>query len=154
MNNRNFVRYDTDDLAPVLAKVTLSWEGVSAVESSVANYSARGMNVVVSLSQGQAVPTREAPVQVRLPKHKSWLDGTCIHVESEGEGSIRLGLHFGDEGQQRYLQNLLFNSLKHSEEPQYYPSYQWEELVTKLCGSDNPELKKLGRRHLAGIRAQ
>jgi len=154
MNQRDFVRYDTVKLPPVLRKVTVTWQEGSPTAAYGANYSAHGINVVIPpLPQGALPPSEHDPVEVLLPVDENWYSGQCVHVRKEADGSICLGIHFDHPGEHDRLQKLLFNSLQRSS--QVHPSfisYEWEELVARLCDSEDPELKEIGYRHRDTIR--
>jgi hypothetical protein len=49
---------------------------------------------------------------------------------------------------------MLFNALNSAKEPHRFVSYEWEELVGKLCNSDDPKLQRLGFQHLAQMKAR
>lgn len=156
MNQRDYVRYGTEMLPSILSKVFVSWQGTPSIESYVVNYSTCGLNVVIpaiSLLHGRKIPKERDEVGVLLPVDRPWFNGKCIHVSKEADGSICLGIHFNDPDEQEFLQTLLFQSILPSNEAHYFVSYEWEELVGKLCDSDDPKLKRLGHHHLARLKA-
>ncbi|GFO67187.1 hypothetical protein GMLC_07660 [Geomonas limicola] len=153
MNNRNHVRYGSEQLPGIYRKVTLSWQG-SALEGSYAvNYSAQGITVVIPApAHPREIPVESATIRVQLPVNQRWFNGRCVHCHREADGSLSMGIHFDDPGEGEYLQTLLFNALKVPEHS--FVSYEWEELVGKLCSSDDPKLQQLGMQHLAQLRAR
>jgi len=155
MNKRSFVRYGSELLPGILSKATIAWAGTTLNESYVVNYSAHGIHIVIPpLASPFELPAENDVVKVLLPVAETWFTGNCVHVEHEGDGSICLGIHFQDAGEQNHLQTLLFNSLKAPEKTGSFVSYEWEELVGKLCASDDPNLKKIGYQHLAVLKAR
>lgn len=153
MNNRNHVRYGAEQLPGSYRKVALSWRGGPAQDSYVANYSAHGITVVIPpLAQPLEVPLEDDAVRVQLPVNRRWFGGRCVHCHLEADGSLSMGIHFDDPADQETLQTLLFSALKVPEHS--FVSYEWEELVGKLCNSDDPKLKQLGMHHLARLRAR
>jgi hypothetical protein len=152
MNNRSYVRYGSELLPAVLGRVTVTWQGTS-IASYVSDYSAQGISVIIPpLADGQQVPAIHDTLKVALPAQKNDFTGTCIHVRTEPDGSTSLGLFFTDPKEQQVLRTLLFNTLNSAKEPHRFVSYEWEELVGKLCNSDDPKLKKLGHQHLAKMK--
>jgi hypothetical protein len=156
MNQRNYVRYGSKLLPGSLSKVTISWEGTASLASYVVNYSAQGINVVIPpLVSAPETPREHETVKVLMPIDQMWFTGTCIYVKNEQDGSISLGINFNDPKEQNYLKDLLFNSLKApGGESHSFVSYEWEELVGKLCDSDDPQLKEIGNQHLAVMKAE
>lgn len=154
MNKRNFVRYNSDLLSPMLSKATLTWNGRASITSNVVNCSAQGINLrLPSLPIQSDIPAQNDEVKVLLPVHQRWFTGRCVHVERDSEGTVSLGIHFTEPSEQEILKTSLFHSLNTVSHAGSFVSYEWEELVAKLCNSDNPKLKKIGRHHLATIQA-
>lgn len=153
MNKRNFVRYGAEQLPGSLSKVTISWEGNASIGSYVVNYSPQGMGLIIpALLTPFTVPPEAGTVKVLMPVGKTRLNGQCVYARTEPDGTVSLGLHFSDPKEQEYLKNMLFSSLNVPGTPHSFVSYEWEELVDRLCDSEDPELHKIGRRHRAVIR--
>jgi hypothetical protein len=153
MNNRTYVRYGSAQLPDALGKVSVSWQDTS-ITLTVVDYSAQGISVVIPpLDDGLQIPAIDDTVKVALPAHNAGFTGTCIHLRTEPDGSTTLGLFFADPKEQQELRTLLFKALNSVTAPCRFVSYQWEELVGKLCNSDDPKLKQLGHQHLAQMKA-
>ena len=152
MNKRNFVRYGSQLLPGSLSKVTISWEENSLIGSYVVDYGPQGMSIIIPpLMNPLNIPEHNDTVRVLMPIDQMWFTGQCIHVNKESDGSVSMGIHFSDPKEQNYLKELLFNSLNVPGEPHSFVSYEWEELVGKLCDSEDPQLQKIGVHHLAVI---
>jgi hypothetical protein len=155
MNQRNTVRYSSELLPGNLSKVTISWQGNSSIGSYVVNYSAQGINLLIpQVSTPLTIPGEGDTVMVLMPIDQIWLTGTCIFASKESDGSVSVGIHFDDPKEQNYLKDLLFNSLSVPIPSQSFVKYEWEELVAKMCDSDDPQLNKIGQHHLAIIKAR
>ena len=155
MNKRNFVRYDSELLPGSLRKVVVSWESNPSIGSYVINYCAQGINVLIpSVQIPPEIPKENETIKVLMPVDQMWFTGRCIYVKNELDGSVSLGIYFPDSKEQGYLKDLLFNSLNVPSNSHSFVSYEWEELVGKLCDSDDPQLQKIGNHHLAMIKAE
>jgi len=154
MNNRDFVRYGSELLPGSLSKATISWEGSPPFESYVVNYSARGINILIpALLVPAKLPKENETLRVLLPMDQMWFTGSCIYLKKGPDGSFSLGICFDDPKEQSYLKDLLFHHLNTPSDSHHFVSYEWEELVAKLCDSDDPHLQKIGHHHRANIRA-
>jgi len=154
MNNRDFVRYGSELLPGSLSTATISWEGSPPFESYVANYSARGINVLIpGLLVPARLPKEKDTLRVLLPMDQTWFTGRCIYLKKGPDGSLSLGIYFDDPQEQSYLKDLLFHYLNTPSDSHHFVSYEWEELVAKLCDSDDPHLQKIGHQHRANIQA-
>jgi hypothetical protein len=130
----------------------VSWQNTT-ITSNVVDYSAQGISVIIPpLDDGLQIPAIDDAIKVALPAHNTDFTGTCIHLRTEPDGSTTLGLFFADPEQQQELRTLLFKALNSVTAPYRFVSYQWEELVGKLCNSDDPKLKQLGHQHLAQMK--
>lgn len=153
MNKRNFVRYGAELLPGSLSKATISWEGHASIGSYVVDYSPQGMGLIIPATLNSLdIPKPAGSVKVLMPTGQTWFTGQCIYSRRESDGSVSLGLHFSDPKEQEYLKNLLFTSLNVPGLPHTFVSYEWEELVGRLCDSEDPTLHKIGRHHRALIK--
>lgn len=153
MNNRNHVRYGSEQLTGSYRRVALSWQGKPLEGSYAVNYSAHGITVVIpAAAQRREIPAENDAVEVQLPVNQKRFGGRCVHCHREADGSLSMGIHFDDPADQECLQTLLCNALKVPEHS--FISYEWEELVGKLCNSEDPKLQQLGMHHLAQLRAR
>jgi hypothetical protein len=154
MNNRDFVRYGSELLPGSLSKATVAREGKPAFTSYVVNYGAQGINVLIPpLQIPPELPKVEETVRVLMPIDQMWFTGKCIFLKKGQDGSVSIGIHFYDPKEQHYLKDVLFNSLNAPKGSRSFVSYEWEELVTRLCESDDPHLQKLGLHHRANIQS-
>jgi hypothetical protein len=155
MNQRNTVRYSSELLPGSLGKVTISWQGNSSIGSYVVNCSTQGINLLIPpYSTPLTNPAENDTVLVLMPTDQIWLTGTCIYASDESDGSVSLGIHFHDPKDQTYLKDLLFNTLSVPSPSPSFVKYEWEELVARMCDSDDPQLNKIGQHHLAIIKAR
>jgi hypothetical protein len=154
MNNRDFVRYGSELLPGSLSKATVSWEGCPPLGSYVINYSAGGINVLIpALQIPPGLPGEKEIIRVLLPIDQIWFTGSCMYARKGADGSLSLGIHFNDPKEQSYLKDLLYHSLTSPAGSRPFVSHQWEELVARLCDSDDPHLRKIGNQHRANIEA-
>jgi hypothetical protein len=145
MQLRHAVRYDTHLLPNSLNKVTISWGMDSSSESSVANFCAHGMGVVVPLSiQQMEAPKKNDAIKVKLPFVHMWLTGMCIYAKNEIDGSTSVGIYFYVPTEQNYLNKLLSNNLHVPLQEFSFVCHEWNEFVEKLCNSEDPKLKNIG----------
>jgi hypothetical protein len=152
MNNRDFVRYGSELLPGGLSKATISVEGKPVFGSHIINYSARGINIMIPpLPLPPGLPKVNDTVRVLMPIDQTWFTGRCIYSNKEQDGSVSMGVHFCDPKEQDYLKNLLFTALNSPKSSHSFVSYEWEELVAKLCASDDPHLQDIGHHHRANI---
>jgi hypothetical protein len=155
MNKRNYVRYGSELLPGSLSKVTLAWEGNSLIGSYAVNYGPHGISIVIPpLLNSPRMPKEKETVRVLMPIDEKWFTGTCIYVKNEADGSISMGIFFCLPEEQSYLKDLLFHSLNTPRDAHSFVSYEWEEFVSKLCDSDDPKLKKIGRHHMEVMKAR
>ena len=155
MNKRDSVRYGSELLPGSLSKASISWEGSSAVGSYVVNYCAQGVNVLIPrLLVPHDIPQEKDTVKVLLPIDQRWFTGSCIYARKESDGSVSLGINFSNPEEQSYLKDLLYHSLNIPRDAHSFVSYEWEELVTKMCDSGDPQLSEIGRHHREVIRAK
>ena len=153
MNKRNFVRYGSELLPGSLSKATISWEGTAAIGSFVVDYCPQGMSLVIPpLSSPLYIPGEKETVKVLMPINQTWFTGQCVYARNEPDGSVSMGIYFSDPKEQDYLKDLLFTSLNKPRARGSFVSYEWEELVGKLCASEDPDLQKIGNHHRAIIR--
>ena len=154
MNKRNFVRYDSELLPGNLSKVTLAWGENTLIGSYVVNYCATGISILLPPTLSPAkMPKEKDTVKVLVPIDEMWFTGICIYVKQEKGGPCSMGIYFCNTEEQKYLKDLLYSSLNVPSESHRFVSYEWEELVAKLCDSDDPELKEIGRHHRAVLQS-
>jgi hypothetical protein len=145
MNKRDSVRYDSDLLPETLDKVIISWEGSPPVESNVLNCCSRGMKIIISTTSSLTnFPNKKDILKVHIPKIKMSLTGMCVSVTKEADNSISMGIYLINPSEQNVFKDYLHESLKHILPQDFFISYEWEELVDKLCLSDDPKLKHIG----------
>jgi len=155
MNKRDHVRYDAELLPGSLSKVTISWEGRPAFDSYVVNCCPQGINVLIPPMQSPTdLPKEKDSVNVLMPIDQMWFTGECVYVRSDSTGSVSMGINFNDPKEQAYLKDLLFKSLNVPSNVHAFVSYEWEEMVSKLCASEDPQLQDIGNHHLADIKAK
>ncbi|NVN91970.1 MAG: hypothetical protein HXX11_15400 [Desulfuromonadales bacterium] len=145
MNKRNRVRYTSDLLPDSFKSVYVSWDNNCPVEASALNYCACGIRVFIpSILSSINIPRTNRPIEVLLPIDKKWLSGMCISSTNQQDGSISMGIYFYNPAEQNYLQDLLYKSLKIDPQSHSVFSHKWEELLEKLCNSDDPYLRSIG----------
>jgi hypothetical protein len=68
----------------------------------------------------------------------------CVYTTKEQNSNLSMGIYFYNPSEQNYLHNILYDSL--NEQPRFnsFIPNEWEELVDKLCHSDDPKLKQIG----------
>ena len=155
MNKRNFVRYGSELIPGNLSKVTISWQGKTLLGSYVANYCTHGIGVLIPPRLNPPeIPKEKETIKVLMPIDQMWFTGICMYVNNESDGSVSLGIYFSEPKEQGYLKDLLFDSLNVPSGMSSFVSYEWEELVGKLCESDDPRLKEIGHHHLAILKAK
>jgi hypothetical protein len=155
MNKRNSVRYGSELIPGNLSKVTISWQGKTLLGSYAANYCAHGIGVLIPpMLNPPEIPKEEETVKVLMPIDPMWFTGICMYVRNESDGSVSLGIYFSEPKEQVYLKDLLFDSLNVPSDLNSFVSYEWEELVGKLCNSDDPRLKEIGHHHLAILKTK
>jgi hypothetical protein len=153
MNKRNFVRYGSELLPGSLSKVTISWEGHASIGSFVVDYGPQGLSLVIPpMLSPVEIPQEAATVKVLMPIDQTWFTGQCVYARNETDGSVSMGVHFSDPKEQTLLKDLLFTSLNAPGDAHSFVSYEWEELVGKLCESEDPQLQKIGCHHRAIIK--
>ena len=155
MNKRDFVRYGSEVLPEGLSRVTVSWGGNSQIVSYVVNYCAHGISISIpALLSPSELPNEKDTIMVLMPVDQRWFTGICIYARNESNGSVSIGIDFCYPEEQKYLKDLLFNALNAPSELHSFVSYEWEELVEKMCDSEDLQLKKVGYHHLAIIKAK
>ena len=145
MNNRDSVRYASELLPASMAKVGVSWQGNPTVEANVVNCSAHGMRVTfpASLKPFQ-MPRKNDSVMVQIPKDQMGFAGMCVSVSNESDGSVSMRIHFHNPPERHQLKKILCESLKEKHRPGTFVKHEWEEIVDKLCSSDDQHLKGIG----------
>jgi hypothetical protein len=119
--------------------------GSSSIESHVVNYSALGIRVSIPpLGFPIEFPKKNETIKVLLPTDHAWLTGMCVYSTMEPDGSVSLGIYFYNPSEQNHLYNLFINSLNVPTLTSSFISHEWEELVEKLCASEDPWLQKIG----------
>ena len=153
MNNRDEVRYDAGALPAGMGRACLAWQEHAAIGAQVVNYSAHGIRVSIAPSQYPSdIPQKKDLVRVRMPVDEQWFSGMCVFATREQDGSLSLGVYFYKPEEQNYLKSLLFNSLGTPCPENTFVSYQWEELITRLCSSEDPRLKEMGEEKRRALR--
>ena len=154
MNERNSVRYDSDQLPGKLSKISISWAGNAAIESDVNNFCAHGIRVSIpSVSVKADLPKKNDTVRVFMPFGELWFTGMCVYSSHVRDDSVSLGIYFHNPGEQNYLNNLLLGSLKYPSHFDTFVSDEWEELVARLCESEDPHLNSIGCQEMENIKA-
>ena len=155
MNKRHSVRYDSDLLPKRLDKVSVSLMGNSSIESHVVNYCALGIRISIPPAEFPIdCPKKNETIKVLLPIDSLWLTGMCVYAAKEPDGSVSMGIYFYNPSEQNRLYNLLINSLNVPTLTSSFVSREWEELVEKLCASDDPRLQKIGLYEMGIILSQ
>ena len=148
MNKRDAVRYKSDLFPESMAKVTVSWDDFSPVVANVIDYGAHGLKVTIpSLQHPVEPPKKNNTVRVKLLMDEMWFSGMCISATREPDDSVTLSVYFYNPHEQNHLKKLLCNSLTEHHRSGSFISYEWEELVDKLCNADEPHLQKIGNHH-------
>jgi hypothetical protein len=154
MNKRNSVRYGSELLPGSLSKVTLSWGEYTLIGSYVVNYCANGISIQLPATLSPAkLPKEKDTVKVLMPIDELWFTGTCIYIKKDSDTAVSMGIYFYIPEEQKYLRDLLYTSLNVPAESHSFVSYEWEELVGRLCDSEDPELKKIGCHHRDALRS-
>lgn len=150
MFDRNAVRYDARFLPESLSSVVVSWEKNSSVESSVENFCSHGIRVSMPSSQiPTAIPVKNETVQVLIPTDSSqhaWFSGMCVYTATEQDSRLSMGIYFYNPSEQNHLHKILYSSLKGQSESGPFIPHEWEELVDRLCNSEDPQLNQIGCR--------
>src|ERR1039457_402998 len=145
MNKRNTYRYSSELLPNSFNSVYISWDGNSPIESNVVNYSAQGIRVLIPSSLTSFdIPRINSTIRVLMPIEQKWFNGLCVSTTNEQDGSVTMGIYFNNHTEQNLLQNLLYKSFNNPVQAYSFVKHEWEELVDKLCGSDDPHLRKIG----------
>ena len=153
MNNRNYVRYDSEFFPVNMREVSISWEGSSPIVSNVVNYSAHGIRVSIpALLSPPDIPKKKDIVRVHMPIGQLWFTGLRIFAVNELDGSVSMGIHFYKPEEQNHLKELMYKSLNAPSPLDHFVSYEWEERVARLCNSEDPKLKKIGEEKLRSLR--
>jgi len=153
MNKRNAVRYDFELLPESLNKVVISWGGSEPVESLVINCCSHGMKVtIVSNTTETAIPNKNEILKICIPKIQQSLKGMCVYAKKEPDNTVTLGIYLINPSEQNFFEDFLHGSLKHKQQQCYFIKHEWEELVTKLCNSEDPKLSQIGCHEMDNIR--
>ena len=145
MKDRHSARYDIQSLPKDLSKATISWGVKSSAEANVANFCTHGMRIIIPLSIFPTnLPKKNDAIKIKLPIVQVWLTGMCIYVTNELDDSVYIGIYFYIPIEQNYLNKLLSKNLNIPLQECSFVCHEWEELVEKLCKSDDSKLKKLG----------
>ena len=145
MKDRNYIRYDTKLLPKSLRKVTVTWGADASVESDVVNFSTHGLRVLISpLISPINIPKKNDAIKVKLPIVQVNLTGMCIYATNELDGSVSMGIYCYVPIEQNYLNKLLSKSLNIPFQERSFVCHEWEEIVDKLCNSEDPKLKNIG----------
>ena len=148
MNYRNAVRYDAKFLPESLTKVAISWVENASVESYVENFCSHGIRVSMPASSiPAAIPEKNDPIRVLIPidsSHQLWFSGMCVYSINEQDSHVSMGIYFYNPNEQNHLHTILYDSLNEQPIAPSFISHEWEELVDKLCCSDDPKLKQRG----------
>ena len=155
MNMRNSVRYDSDLLPESMSTVTISWAENSKVESYVVNFCTHGIRVSLPSEQCPAyLPKKNDTVKVHMPIYEQWFTGMCIYATNENDQTVSMGIYFYNPSEHNLLHSLLVRSLNDPPQMSPFVSYEWEELVTRLCDSEDPDFKCIGYNELAILKEQ
>lgn len=153
MNKRNFVRYSSEQLPVSMSRATISWGENSLIAAYVVDYGPQGMSLAIpSQVSPLAIPKQQETVKVLIPTGQVWFCGQCVYAKGESDGSVSMGVYFPDPRDQKYLKDLLFTSLNVPAVTPAFVSYEWEELVEKMCDSPDPDLNKIGCHHRANLK--
>jgi hypothetical protein len=156
MRERNAARYAAGMLPNYLKKVTISWGVDCSVESDVVNCCAHGVRVLIPPQSFSMVdmPEKNNVVKVYIPIDHVWITGMCIYVTDELDCSVSMGIYFYHPSEQNYLNNLLSNTLNVPPQADSFVCHEWEELVDKLCNSEDPTLKEIGYKEMEILKAK
>lgn len=155
MCKRHSVRYDSELLPKKLNKVTISLMGNSSIESHVVNFCALGIRISIPPLQFPIdFPKKNDTIKVYLPIVHMWLTGMCVYTAKEPDGSVSMGIYFYNPSDQNHLYNLFINSLNVPTQKHSFMSHEWEEVVEKLCASEDPHLNKIGLYEMGLILSQ
>lgn len=142
---RNSIRHYSELLPESLSKVTISWGADSSIESDVANCCSHGIRVLTPpLQLSTNIPKKNDTVKVLIPIGQVWISGMCVYTTNELYGSVSMGIYFYHPSEQNYLNNLLSKTLNVPLQAGSFVSHEWEELVARLCDSEDPKLKDIG----------
>jgi hypothetical protein len=113
MKERHVTRYDTQRLPKSLSNVTIFWGADSSAEASVANFCAHGMRVIIpKLIVPTYLPKKNDAIKVTLSiVNVLSLNGMCIYVTSEPDGSAAIGIYYYVPIEQNFLTTLLSKNL-------------------------------------------
>jgi hypothetical protein len=158
MNNRNAVRYGSELLPESLSKVVISWAENSSFESSVENFCSHGIRISIpSQSVPMAIPGKNDTIRVLIPidsRQQVWFSGMCVYTTNEHNSHLSMGIYFYNPSEQNHLHNILYESINEQPKTHSFIPHEWEELVDKLCRSDDPKLKQKGIIELNNIKGQ
>jgi hypothetical protein len=103
------------------------------------------MKVIIPVALSSTdLPKRNDAIKVKLPIVKLWLTGMCIYVTNEPDGSVTIGIYYYVPIEQNYLNKILSKNLNVPLQECAFVSHEWEELVDKLCNSEDPMLRNIG----------
>lgn len=158
MDQRHAIRYDSELLPKKMTTTTLALAEDISVESQVVNYCTLGIKVVIPPSAAPAGPPKKNDlVRVLLPvaaDERAWFTGRCVHAMTKSDGSVDMGIYFHRPDEQDHLHTLLITALNKPQQAPAFISHEWEELVSKLCDFDDPEMKEIGHREMDVIKAR
>lgn len=145
MKERNSVRYGSEILPENLNKVDVSWGVGSLLTSDVINCCAHGIRVSIPSERCSIdIPKKNDSVKVLIPFDQVWITGMCVYSTREPDGSASLGIYFYHPSEQNYLNTVLSNALNIPPQDSSFVCHEWEELVDKLCNSEDSELQEIG----------
>ena len=155
MNERHSMRYDSEFLPEGLKKVAVSWDEDTSIETAVINCCAPGIRVIIPpLLLPASIPRKNDIIKVLIPLGPTWLSGMCVYVTNEHDGSVSMGIYFYNPSEQNHLNEILFKSVGISPQTHTFICYEWEELVARLCNSEDPKLKEIGCQEMKCIKEQ
>jgi hypothetical protein len=147
MHERHSIRYDAELLPEDLKNVTVSWGENASFETAVRNCCALGIRVSLPpLTPHAGLPKKKDTVRVHMPIGRTWLTGMCVYAANEPDGSVSMGIYFYNPSEQNHLNSVLSRSLSYQAQLDRFISHEWEELVARLCISEDPDLKEFGKR--------
>jgi len=146
---RNSIRHYSELLPKSLSKVTISWGASSSIESDVVNCCSHGIRVLIPALQFPTdIPKQNDTVKILMPIDQIWLTGMCVYSTNDLDGSVSVGIYFYNPSEQNFLSNLLCKSLDIPLQTCSFVCHEWEELVAKLCNSEDPKLKEIGHHEM------
>lgn len=148
MDRREHVRYSIGLLPEALNTVVFCWKDEADFEVNLVDYSKKGLKVSVRSSQNQIdLPSQGEKIRVRAPSDQRWISGKCVHVRSDSNGTISIGVFIEDEKDQELLEEQFLKVLDENREPIEFINRRWEETVGKLCDSSSTAVREMGLRY-------